>query len=198
MEIEKLNLNDTYAQFLRKIRKQSDEEVEKRKNEIIKCNHLFIKLEDGVYIGGFHSSDCYYEPSIVECVHCGLTNKFNKLEELYNDRDYLSYFLNTKTIESDMFNEIFRNYYLRGGKSFDESGFNLISNESLNTYHPSILYRLALSIKEDASNEEIFEIMKELSELETHEERFRLQSIKDASLLVERYKKSIGKIKVKR
>ena len=81
MEIKDLPLNDEWVQCLRSMRKRTDDYTEKRKEEMRNCNHLFVRLKEGVTITGFNSSDCYYDPSEVESVHCGLTNKHMFLEK---------------------------------------------------------------------------------------------------------------------
>ena len=75
-ELNKLPNNDNFAQCCRSlINGYQDNYKNQRKDEILNCNHLFLKLKDKEYIGSYHSSDCYDNPAIVECVHCGLTNK---------------------------------------------------------------------------------------------------------------------------
>ena len=96
-----------------------------------------------------------------------------------------------------MFKKVFKNAYMRCGKSFDESVFNLISNEVLNTYHPRLLYELANLLNPNASQEEIFEIMKELEGLETSQEKLKLSNREQASGLIKRYSDNKKKSLVK-
>lgn len=188
MKIEELPLNDEFAQYIIKSRRTSEEYTMKRKEKIRNCNHLFVRLKEGETTPGFNSSDYYYDPSHVECVHCGLTNKYESFEEMFSRYPRKSYFFRkNKTIESEMFGEFFKENYCRGGKSFDESAFNLISEEVLPTYHPGLLYKLAMEINPEASMEGIFETMKQLHSLETRQESLRLQEIEQAQELLARY-----------
>ena len=195
-EIRELPLNDEWVQCLGGMRIKPKEYVLKRKEEIRNCNHLFVKLKEGVYSGAFNSSDCYYDPCEVECVYCGLTNKHEYLEN-YLKRIPLGFSYKNETIESEMFKEVFKNAYRRSGKSFDETVFNLISNEVLNTYHPRLLYELANLLNPNASQEEIFETMRELKELETRQEELRLRNKEQASGLIKRYSENKKKVLVK-
>jgi len=186
--------NDDFGQCLRKLRKQPVDIVIKRKEEMEKCNHLFILLKEGEWINGFHSSDCCYEPNIVECVHCGLTNKFMEIEERflepgsnYTHNTLFPSHYNKKTLETEIFIKTFKNAYIRGGKSFDESAINLISKEPLYTTHPGFLYEMALMIKPNGNDEELFQIMKELWQIETREEKLQLLTLDKAEILIKRY-----------
>lgn len=198
IELRKLPLNDEFAQCMRKLRVCSSEIIESRKEEIKGCNHLFILLRKGEETYGCHSTDYYREANEVECVHCGLTNRFEKIEAIL-ESDYNEYFrafmgmipsttgYNRRTLESQLFREIFKNSYYRGGKSFNNSNLNLISKECLLTFHPGLLYKLALQINPSANDEEIFEIMKQLHILETTQEKIRLQREEQAIELFDRY-----------
>lgn len=188
MEIKELPLNDDVSQCITKLRKQSPKYIEQRKKEIKNCNHLFILKEKGYVVPGFHSSDYEYVQNKVECVCCGLTNKFKEIEEYIFYKYPLGFGYNSRTLESQMFYEIFSNAYLRDGKSFNESVINLISEEALETYHPKLLYQIAIMAKPRANNEEIFEIMKNLHSLENNQEKLRLQTIEQAEDLIQRYK----------
>lgn len=197
-ELRQLPLNDEFAQCMRKLRIKQNEITEARKEEIRKCNHLFVKLRNGEESYGCHSTDYYQEANEVECVYCGLTNRFNTIESIL-EPDYIEYYktfrgtlpsptrYNKKTLESEMFEEIFKNSYFRSGKSFNNSSLNLISEECLLTYHPGLLYRLALQISPLGNSEELFEIMKQLHSLETPQEKIRLQTEEQAISLLDRY-----------
>jgi len=197
-ELRQLPLNDEFAQCMRKLRIKPNEITEARKEEIRKCNHLFVKLRNGEESYGCHSTDYYQEANEIECVYCGLTNRFNKIETIL-EPDYIEYSktfrgmlpsltrYNKKTLESKMFEEIFKKSYLRDGKSFNNSSLNLISEECLLTYHPELLYRLALQISPLGNSEELFEIMKQLHSLETTQEKIRLQTEEQAISLLDRY-----------
>lgn len=198
IEIKQLPINDEFGQCMRKLRIVPTEFTQKRQEEMRNCNHLFVKLRQGEEVFGCHSTDYYKGANEVECVYCGLTNRFNRIEEVL-DSEYIEFSksfrgmipsltrYNRKTLESQMFEEIFKESYLRGGKSFKNSDINLISKECLLTYHPGLLYRLALQINPLGNEEELFEIMKILHLLETNQEKIRLQTEKQATSLLERY-----------
>ena len=198
IEIKQLPINDEFGQCMRKLRIVPTEFTQKRQQEIRSCNHLFVKLRQGKEVFGCHSTDYYKAADEVECVHCGLTNRFKKIEEVL-DSEYIEFSksfrgmipsltrYNKKTLESQMFEEIFKNSYFRGRKSFNNMDINLISKECLLTYHPGLLYRLALQINPLGNAEELFEIMKILHLLETNQEKIRLQTEKQATSLLERY-----------
>ena len=198
-EIKQLPINDEFGQCMRKLRVVPTEFTQKRQVEIRSCNHLFVKLRQGEEVFGCHSTDYYRSADEVECVHCGLTNRFNRIEEVL-ESDYVEFSksfrgmipsltgYNKKTLESHMFEEVFKDSYFRGGKSFNNSDINLISSEILLTYHPGLLYRLALQINQEGNDMEIFEIMKQLHSLETNQEKIRLQTEEQAIELLNRYR----------
>ena len=185
MSLRELPFNDMMAQVSKKLIKVSQEEEEKRINEIRNCNHLFVKLRD------FDTST--YEGldlSVVECVHCGVTNKYKDLEyvmgkyrrslDLYvlNKLHYTNVEYNETTIESRLMDEIKD----RGVK------LNMMSDNVIRTFHPGVLYQIAKMIYPEASNERLFEIMQELNKLETPEEKNKLNTLNDATDLILRYK----------
>lgn len=198
IEIKQLPINDEFGQCMRKLRIIPTELAQKRKEEIKICNHLFVKLRQGEEIFGYNSTDYYKEANTVECVHCGLTNRFNRIEEVL-DSEYIELSksfrgmipsltgYNKKTMESQMFEEVFKDSYFRGGKSFNNSDVNLISEECLQTCHPGLLYRIAFQINPLGNSEELFEIMKHLHTLETPQEKIRLQTEDQAISLLDRY-----------
>lgn len=194
-ELRNLPLNDNYSQCIRKMIKDDIKHTEKRIEEFKQCKHMFVKLKEGEkYWLGYHSSEYYYEPCKVECVHCGLTNKFIDIERsLYDSEILISCLYNKNTIETQYFYKFFKNAFIRGGKSFNECVFHLISREVLPTCHPQLLYNLALYINPYGKKKELFEIMKKLHELETEEEKIRLQSEEQAIALVDRYYTSKSK-----
>lgn len=53
-----------------------------KETQMKKCQHLFLKLKKGEYYGGFNSSDCEYDPCIVICLKCWLTNKFTEYNSI--------------------------------------------------------------------------------------------------------------------
>ena len=180
-ELNKLPNNDNLAQWCRSLINSNNKQyIKERKDEILNCNHLFLKLKDKEYIGSLHSSDCYDEPAIVECVHCGLTNKFKYLEEKFEE--------SKTTIESIMFDETFKNGYRRSGKSFNDSIFNVISDNVIKTNQAKLLYKLAIIINPQGTNEELFDIMTKLNELETNLEKWKLSKVEQCEDLLDRYK----------
>lgn len=203
-EIKQLPINDVFGQCMRKLRIVPTEFTQKRQEEIRSCNHLFIKLRQGKEVFGCHSTDYYKDADEVECVNCGLTNKFNRIEELL-DSKYIEFSksfsgmipsltgYNKKTLESQIFEEVFKDSYFRGGKSFNNLDVNLINEECLPTYHPGLLYQLALRISPLGNNEELFKIMKQLHLLETTQEKIRLQTEEQATSLLDRYYASKSK-----
>lgn len=209
IELRKLPVNDTFGQCLRKLRIYPENITEKRREEMKNCEHLFVVLKKGQETFGFHSSDYTKEADAVECVHCGLTNKFKALEFLLSENynEFTKSFsgmipsftrYNKRTLESEMFDKIFEKFYTRGMKSFNNSRLNLISDEVLYTEHPGLLYKLALLINSEGNNKDIFEIMKKLHSIENEQERIRLYSIDQAQELLNRYYTSIPKTLVKR
>ena len=190
MEIMNLPNNDRFFQYCRSLRNSTEE----RKNEMCKCNHLFVKLREKRYCGALHSSDCLDIPSLLECVHCGLTNKYEDFErldvEIEMEKGIYDSERHKYTMETIMFHKLYKDAFGRCGKSFDESKFKLISDEVIRTDHPRLLYDLAKSINPKGNNKELFNIMKELNEIETDLEKFKLNKVEECSDLLERYKES--------
>lgn len=187
MEITKLSLNDECAQnvrcrYLYDTYKKEYEDL--RMEQISKCNHLFVVLRKSKTISTvfYTSPEEKFITEKVECVHCGLTNKFFELdrEELYNSLNhrYLG-----PSIESKIFIEIEQN--ARSPFSFNHKKLNLISEKILSSDHISLLYNLAISLNPNGTNEELFNIMAELHNLETTQERLGPEQ---AGYLLERYK----------
>lgn len=186
------HINDILAQCSEKLVKLSDEEQNKRINEIRNCNHLFVKLRE-------KNVDATENIAIVECVHCGVTNKYQDVEKtVIRFRKSLEYYLltkfkknnieyNSETIETMMMREILN----------VDDNINMLSKEGIRTLHPGLLYQLAKRIHEDASDEEIFLIMQKLNDLETASEKIKLLSVDDASNLLGRYNKQ-NKILIKK
>lgn len=184
MILKDLPDNNLMAQCTRKAIKLSLEEEQERINEIRNCKHLFVKLRERDY--------SIYTPKdipIIECVHCGVTNKYVNLEYTLNkfsrSRDY--YVLNVYhytdveynecTIETQMMNEI----------CYNKEDIRLMSNEIVRTDHPSVLYDIAKILYPEADNEELVQVMQKLNKLETQEEKLKLSTIFDAKELIDRY-----------
>jgi hypothetical protein len=141
-----------------------NEYLDKREKEMEECTHLFVKLREGEDYYGFHSSDCGHDPCIVKCVKCGLTNKYTKLSDKY--LKLIKYMYPLQGCLIDLNNKEFRKQYSHGwrraGKSFDESVFNLISDEVFDDEHPELLYKMAKIMFPEGNNNDIFNVMKEL------------------------------------
>ena len=177
---------------INKLKEKNKELKELIKNEYLenkvlqmrKCSHLFVKLKYGHWTGGFHSSDYEYEPGIFQCVHCGLTNKYDKECNILKKYHYhipMHYVYN-----KEIFNKTFSKRYSRKG-FFDESVLNLISSEVLNTNYSQVLYKVANTVKPGGTKEEIFEIMKDLNTLISEGKCFI--ETNDINELIDRYKK---------
>ena len=190
MNLKESIINDLMAQCSSKLIKRSDEDEQKRINEINNCNHLFVKLRD--YDKTEFSN---INLTVYECVHCGVTNKFMDLETtIPKYRKSAKYFILTKLHYTDFeFKNITNESIMMNGISIDYINNNLMSDKVLRSLHPGILYDIARLINEDATNEELFDIMEELHNLETIEERKKLNTIFDAKELIERYFNTIDK-----
>ena len=181
MTLKEQSYNDLMAQCLKRLIKTTENEEQNRINEINNCNHLFVKLRDSE------------NNNIVECVHCGVTNKYHELETTMTKcQKSLEYYVRTNlhlkdvsfnemTIESMMMNKILEN----------NPNISMLSDRVIRTDHPGLLYEIAKSINPDADTEELFEIMYALHELETVEEKKKLNSIEVSQELIKRYKESI-------
>ena len=175
------------------------EYLKNKESQMENCQHLFLKIEQGQHYYGFHSSDCGYDPCIVICLKCGLTNKFIEKESIYKKYDTILKWRNPYRdalieINDKVFKKQFGHAWRRGGKSFDDSVFNVISNDVFNINHPMLLYNIAKEIKADADNIELFDIMKHLYEIETPIERIELNNIEKAQELIDRYKEEKTKV----
>ena len=137
-----------------------------KKEEMEQCDHLFLKTQEGYWTGGFHSSDYEYTPCTVKCLKCGLTNyhinmdvilrtKYSNALKQINPQKYYWLMLN-----DDAFRKQFGN--INNQEYAPKGTFNLISDEVLPVTNPISLFQMAKQINPDASNEELFELMKEL------------------------------------
>ena len=165
-ELNKLSCEYTNSSILK------SKQIYQRLNK--ECNHLFVKLKDGYWTGGCHSSDCEYTPSIVECVHCGLTNKFSKMITTYGHKlEWDSYWY--YKVKNDAFDDYLNN--ASNGKYYkgDESFINFISNKSYYFFFANKRYLKAKEINQTASNEEIFELMKEIDKTNSEKEKVNVK-----------------------
>lgn len=172
-----------YDECIKKLRKLPERKEKKRIQEMKNCNHLFVLLASKDNLE-FEDNFCENK---VECVHCGLTNKYITLEDEFFFHYSLGYGYNNVTLETKVFNEVFEKSFDRKNRTFDDSVINLISTEELPTNHPDLLYNLAKYINPDGTNEELFSIMKKLHELETDSEKELLIDINNSHSLYNRY-----------
>lgn len=158
--INKRNPNDyvgiIYERFI-----ATKEQVKIRKEQIRKCEHKFVKLQDDIY----------------ECLLCGVTNKFREVETQIS-KSIIS--LNLVTIETEMYKELTE---IEG--STDR--INLISKIAINSKHARLLYEIAKLVEPNLPDEEIAKVMYILNELQNEEEKNNLASIDEAKLLIAKY-----------
>lgn len=180
----KYNCND-YFQYL--YRSSFDREKEhfreERKKQIRGCNHEFVLLKEGGWnnCGGFDSSDYVYDYNVIECVHCGVTNKYEELEQILRE-DQVSIFPKIKlSVETEEFNLIFNKPYS------DKFDVNLISSQVIDSKHVKILYDVVKKIYPYASNQKTVDIMYKLNLLETNSEKMNLNTVEDSENLIIRY-----------
>lgn len=213
-----MQFNDMFAQYIRACKSYPSKKLqEARRKEVESCNHEFVLLQPANYVGACNSSDCVFEDPIVECVHCGLTNKFI---DFYKDMKSIGFtvhdgsrgidYLNTRAdysipkipflipaipFDTVLYNEMkITNKFNARHKFFgyeEVLDSYQITNKSyaINSSHIGILYQIAKQIS-SGNDSEILSIMKSLHELETDEEKFTIFTIDDASDLKERYKKT--------
>ena len=168
------------------------EYLKRKESQMEECQHLFLKIKKGQRYYGFHSSDCGYDPCVVICLKCGLTNRFFEMDSIDEEIDKMArwcnpYYNGLVEVNDKIFRKQYGHAWRRGGKSFDDSVFNLISDEVWNVNSSMLLYKIAKSIKPDADDTEIFDTMKTLYEMETPEERLELSKIEQAQELINRY-----------
>ena len=153
-------------------------ELEEKLLEIRKhmeeCDHLFIKQREGYWSCGFHSSDYEYTPTVVTCLKCGLNNQphnreYDMIRLLINPEGY--YYYKNKNRVND---EVFREQFPCSKKG--ESSYNFISDEEFGAINPRALYQIAIYIKPNGTNEEIFNTMKELNEIQNREGRLGINN----------------------
>ena len=123
-----------------------------KEQEMRDCHHLFVVLK---------KDDSSNKPLVVQCIFCGLTNKYLKEDEKKLD--------NYKR----MINKVFWDSYYthQDNNTFNSNELNYISEEVFVSKHLNYLYNLAKEINKDATPEELFAIMKKLREYETIDER---------------------------
>lgn len=191
--------NDLFAQYLRACRVESLEEKAKRREEVSKCQHEFVMLKPAEYHGACHSSDCETIDPVIECVHCGLTNKFidvfftmvrigTAIHTITGNYILKGTFSNAKPFENELFRELvdLKDILLFGTDKRPLYEFN--SENIIASNHIGLLYNIAKQLYPDASAEELVKVMRELHLLETSVEYLKLETLENASELIERYK----------
>lgn len=160
--INKKNPNDyvgiIYDNFV-----ATEAQIKDRKEQIRKCEHKFIELQDGIY----------------ECLLCGVTNKFKKVEQQISKSIIVS---NLATPETMMYKELFET----GGLICK---INLMSRIKIDSKHASLLYEIAKFVEPYLPDEEIVKVMYILDKLENADEKNNLASIDDARILITRYRR---------
>jgi len=139
-DLTKMSINDIYYQLYKNIdddNNMNEANYLNKRNKMLHCKHLLVLL-------GGNPSKGY----VVECLKCGITNKFNDLIKLNG--------IERIPLVAKCFNE------------WDKLNQDYISNEVLNSYHIGILYRISYKLKPYGTREEIFNLMKELNEMETY------------------------------
>lgn len=176
--------NDEFARVVRG-RNRSEQETKSTISKWRSCEHLFVKVRESEYIGAFHSSDCGTIPARFECVHCGLTNRLIDTEAILDERNSIYDSLLCRKKVTDETTEWKH-------QEIEPSGKNLLSEEVIRTTHPSILFNIATELcfaqEIKATKENIFEVMKELDDMETTAEKLKISTVVHASALIERYK----------
>ena len=180
--LRKSRNNDEFARWVRG-RNRSDKDTESIIAKWRSCQHLFVKVRDPEYIGAFHSSDCETIPARYECVRCGLTNRLMDMEESMDRVDSSS--PNKKKITDET-----TEWKHQWPKISDD---NLLSSELIETYHPDVLFDIAVELcfaqEIKTTKENVFRVMQELCEMETIAEQLKISTAVHASALIERYKK---------
>lgn len=180
--------NDEFARVVRG-RSRSEQETKSAISRWRSCGHLFAKVRESEYIGAFHSSDCGTIPARYECVHCGLTNRLIDIEAIFDERNSIYGSLLCEKKVTDETAE----WKYQGLEPSDE---DLLSEEVIKTTHPGILFDVAVELcfaqGTKVTKENVFEVMKELDDMETTTEKLKVSAIIHASALIERYKQKHG------
>ena len=176
--------NDEFARAIRGC-KRSGEETESVIAKWRSCQHLFAKVRKSEYIGAFHSSDCETIPARYECVRCGLTNRLIDMEIVLDCHPLVYDILpNVKKIPDET-----TEWKLQQPEISEE---NLLSKDLIETVHPGILFDIAVELcltqEIRTTKKNIFNVMKELCEMETSTESLKISTVVHASALIERYK----------
>ena len=161
-----------------------------RKNAMLSCNHLFVKI-------GIDSNN----QDIIECVHCGLTNKYLHMDDSMDYSELKKYGENIKdfiNINNAVFNRQYVVLQKMFGRVISFRPKNMISDEVLPSRNVSLLYEASKMVNPSASNEELFQIMKELYDLETDEEKSGEIDVVYIMDLLERYRDTHENSRIRR
>lgn len=167
--------------------------------EMEQCDHLFVKQQEGYWIGGFHSSDYEYTPCTIKCLKCGLTNYHINMDLILREKySYAIKLINPSKYYWFMVNdEVFKKQFgsISGQGRDLKDIFNLISEEVLTATDPISLFQIAKQINPNADNEELFEIMKELFKIEKTEGKINLKDELQLNSLRDRFSNAKGETK---
>ena len=205
-------MNDIFAQYIRICECTSEKEQKKREEVVNSCSHLFALYQPSKYDGACHSSDCSVEGPIIECVYCGLTNKFIHYEKQLESSgmiikippewkilgfyDHLKYFgTRVYPFENQLFKKFEKRRNLNQIKILGIENANTfqLSQEkyAIKSEHLGLLYKIATQLNAEGTEEEILEMMRSLFDFETSLEKLKLENPEDASELISRYQDSI-------
>jgi len=163
MQVVDLVYNDILSQFYKSYHLSKEKQAE-RIQQVKCCNHMFV------------CTDNNQELQVVECIHCGLSNRtlyvYLKLKNILKST-YLEL-----PFEAKLFLDNINN-------------INLMAHEFIETNHARILYEAAREIDYQADLSTIFKIMKDLNSLETELERVKIEKFEDTYELTKRYLESI-------
>ena len=197
--------NDLLTQYIKACNLElMDDEKELREQEVMQCRHDFVMLKPARYMGACSLPNCEIEEPVVECIHCGLTNKYTYFMEVmrlignvkYNDYDNKNYlYLNSRKVdalpfESLLFNKLMTSSYVKLYGLSNEINPHQYEQYAINSAHISVLYQTAKELV-NGSDREVFEAMALLHELETLQEMMQIETKDDTRELVNRYKSKI-------
>lgn len=207
-DLKNKRMNDLLAQYIRACECTSREKQQKREEEVNACNHLFVLYQPSEYYGACNATDCFFEEPIIECVHCGLTNKLIHFEEqlrmsgmiicipkelkMLGFDDYLKYFeIKVHPLENQLFKKAKKEGKLEQIKILgieNPNPFQLsLEKYAIKSEHLGLLYKIATQLNPEGTEEEILKIMRSLFEQETFLERQKLETLEDAAALIFRY-----------
>ena len=177
MQVVDLLYNDVLSQFYKGYFVKEAEQI-KRREEVSKCNHLFV------------CTDIDDISPIIECVHCSLSNRTLNFYYQFSKRiDMNKYKISNEKFpfEAKLFIETFPNCLLDDIYNIDLNNYNLISTEVIKTWHARLLYLASCEIELTGDYLKKFQIMKEINELEDEFERIQISKEMDIFTLIRKY-----------